>query len=63
MTQAPTKDELKKFSFRNGGKVHRGGDLNGFQFAVCKCPGSRNGRLLQGAVRVAEGWDEVNCGN
>jgi len=53
-----------KFSFRKSGKVHRGLRFeDGWQCCACRCPGSQNGTLIQGATIVAEGWEVANCGH
>jgi hypothetical protein len=55
--------KLVTFRTRNG-KAHRGLiDKDGWLIPSCSCPGSKNGRLINGAQIIAEGHDKSNCGN
>ena len=64
MTDQPSPSiETKPVTFRNyDGKAHRGVIISGALFACCSCPGSRNGRLTNGAKIICEGHDKANCG-
>jgi hypothetical protein len=55
-------NEAQKVTFRNNGKNHRGVLISGSLFATCRCPGSQNGRLTNGAKIVCEGHEQANCG-
>lgn len=62
----PPKYEMKKVTFRNRGKAHRGlyyiySDGRNFLTAACSCPGSQNGSLTNGATIVRDGWENANC--
>jgi len=53
-----------KVTFRsNNGKAHRGVVIDGALFACCSCPGSRNGRLVEGAKIICESHEKANCEN
>lgn len=57
----PKIDEIKKVTFRNRGKTHRGLLMNGWLRASCSCPGSQNGKLTNGAVIICDGWEKAHC--
>lgn len=66
-----TSEHFNFVSFRKNGKVHRGlVDKDGSHLkASCTCPGSRNGRLTNGASILLTnedreiGWKLANCEN
>ena len=65
--ETPKEPELKRVTFRVGGKAHRGlidvgGPYDGWFRASCSCPGSKNGKVVKGAQIIGEGWEKSNCG-
>ena len=54
---------ITRVTFRKTGKTHRGLLIEGRLVASCKCPGSQNGKLTNGAVIICEGWEKANCQN
>ena len=54
-------NEAQKVTFRNNGKNHRGVLISGSLFATCRCTGSQNGRLTNGAKIVCEGHQQATC--
>jgi hypothetical protein len=68
MDKQHNNNEPTRVTFRKRGKAHRGLIItthNGRNHlaAACSCPGSRNGRLTNGAQIVCQGWDRANCQN
>jgi hypothetical protein len=67
MAEAKT---TRLFTFRKNGKAHRAVEIldagqtpgRGFITCTCTCPGSANGRLIQGSTFIAEGHAAANCG-
>lgn len=55
-------DESKKITVRAAGKAHPAIQFaDGFIMVVCSCPGSKNGKLANMAVKIADGHEVSNC--
>ena len=54
--------KFKKITIRKSGKCHPAIEYeDGGIMAVCTCPGSQNGSLANGSLKISEGHEQVNC--
>lgn len=55
--------ETTNITIRANGKCHPAVQFkDGFIMTTCKCPNSKNGRLVAQAVKIADGHEKANCG-